>query len=225
MEFSREDRLLHSLLLHCGDVAGNTGLLHGMTGYAVALAALSRARRLKRLEDVAGMLMEKVFEGVTDVTPPGLGYGLAGIGWGMEYLIQSGFVKGSGAVILGGLDRQLMLTDVGRMADRSLERGLEGILHYVAAHVQGARRQGEDVFDSRYLRAVTDRAMLSGDAESRELAECIAGEREYTMDPLRFIDRGRIRKRGSDGLKDLSLAGGVAGELLLIMDREGGNYA
>lgn len=225
IRFSREERLLHRLLLHGADVAGNAGLLHGMTGFAVTLASWSRARRLRRIEDEAGMLIDKVFSGVTDVTPPGLGYGLAGIGWGMEYLIQHGFVKGSGARILLNLDRQLMQTDVARLTDESLERGLEGIMHYVAAHLRGARIQGEAVFDSRYLESLVNRAAASRNPGIMALAECIRGERDYTMDPLRFVNAGRIRGRRADDVRDLSLAEGVAGELLLLIKEKGGKDA
>lgn len=78
--------------------------------------------------------------------------GLSGIGWGVEYLIQNGFVEGEGVEICEEIDQKIMKTDPRRIVDMSLDTGFEGILHYVVYHLQGAFKQNIRLpFDERYL--------------------------------------------------------------------------
>jgi hypothetical protein len=58
--------------------------------------------------------------------PFSLDKGLTGIGWGIEYLIQNGSVKGESVEICEEIDYRIMETDPKRITDFSLETGFEG---------------------------------------------------------------------------------------------------
>ena len=75
--------------------------------------------------------------------------GLTGIGWGVEYLIQKGFQKGVGVEICEAIDAKLMAVNLRRVHDLSLETGIEGWLHYIMAHAQGAKLQRREAFEWR----------------------------------------------------------------------------
>lgn len=211
--YSQEEErcLLTRLLIHCPDRPSEIGLFHGMIGYAIAIADYSRFRRMRFLEAVADMLVEKALGRITTVTPVGLADGLAGIGWGIEYLISKGFIKGDGSDILPDLDRKLMLTDISRFEDNSTEEGLKGILHYVAFHVSNARKNGRTVFDERYLASLRERAKSSDDREIKNLVKNIDGDAEYSHKILNFVAKDSLNENS------LSLVDGISGILETII--------
>lgn len=149
--FTKEQKLLHHLILHSCDVPAALGLFDGMTGIMLVLAHYARARKQPVIENAADFLMSRIVNNMTDSTVVDLANGMAGIGWGIEYLIQNEYMKGCGAELTGELDERIMNVDVRRMTDDSLEKGLCGLFHYVAVHIQGAILQGKTVFDAQYL--------------------------------------------------------------------------
>lgn len=150
IHFTTEQKLLHRLVLHANDMPVS-GLFNGQMGIVVVLAKYARFYNLPSLETAVDFLMEQIMNRLTTLTPPDLGNGLAGVGWGIEYLLQNGYTKGCGAEICEEIDRKLMEYDVRRINDLTLQTGLEGILHYVTAHIQGANADGHNVFDTTYL--------------------------------------------------------------------------
>lgn len=104
-------------------------------------------------ENTADELMEELLKEIHDELPIGFASGSAGIGWGMEYLIQNGFVEADSLDICEEVDKRIMEKDPRRITDYSIENGLGGILHYVLAHIKGVIAQHSKApFDETYLK-------------------------------------------------------------------------
>lgn len=148
--FTHEQRLLHQLVLHSNDVPAR-GLMDGQMGIVLVLSEYERVRKLTPLKIVAKFLLEQITDNLSTENPLEFANGLTGIGWGVEYLLQNKFQRGSGTAICAAIDQKLMQQNILRQTDFSLDKGLEGWFHYVIAHIQGAQREGSRVFDAAYL--------------------------------------------------------------------------
>lgn len=89
-------------------------------------------------DDFAGELLEEICENIPETLPINLETGLCGIGWGIEYLIQNGFMEGDSNEILTEIDKKVMERDLRRIKDLSLETGLMGISSYINIRINNA---------------------------------------------------------------------------------------
>lgn len=215
--FSRERSLLHHLVLHAYDVPAAIGLFDGMTGIMLVIAHYARARKLPVIEGAADFLMERITDGLAKTDPIGLGHGLAGIGWGIEYLIQHGYMEGCATDITADMDNRIMSLDIRHLTDESLETGIEGLAHYVIAHVQGASLQGTQAFDDTYLHDWQSRLQHLADTHPHEqcwprlleeLTATMRGQAYHQLTLSRFII-----PRHTAPMKRLGLRDGLAGYL------------
>lgn len=87
---------------------GNLGLFHGRMGIILFFAHYARATQCKHYEDIAGCLLDELYEEIHENLPVNLENGLCGIGWGIEYLVQQGFMEGDTDEILADIDRKVM---------------------------------------------------------------------------------------------------------------------
>jgi lantibiotic modifying enzyme len=104
--FSREQCITNILLLN-SEFIGDLGLMHGKMGIAVYFFHLARETQDSTYKDFANKLIDKIYEEISISTPLDFENGLAGIGWGIEYLVQGGFIEGDTDEVLGELDNQL----------------------------------------------------------------------------------------------------------------------
>lgn len=148
--FTQEQRLLHQIVLHSNDVPAR-GLFDGQMGIVLVLSEYVRAKKTRPLKTAINFLLNQVLNNLSTEMPLDFANGLTGIGWGVEYLLQNRFQRGSGADICAAIDQKLMLQNILRQTNLSLDKGLEGWLHYIVAHLQGAQRDGHQVFDAAYL--------------------------------------------------------------------------
>ena len=130
------------------------GLFHGRMGIVLFFAHYGRAVQEKCYEDFAGDLLDEIYEEIHWDMPVNLENGLCGIGWGIEYLVQQGFMKGNTDEILADIDRKVMEIDPLRMTDLSFRRGLAGIAFYVIARLNAHRETDILPFDDAYLQAL-----------------------------------------------------------------------
>lgn len=195
-KFTQEQKMLHHLILHSHDVPTALGLFDGMTGIMLVLAHYARVHKLPVIENVSDFLMEQITGGIAKTDSICLGNGMAGIGWGIEYLIQNGYMKGCGVEITREIDERIMGVDIRRMTDDTMRNGFTGLFHYVTAHVQGAVLQGRQAFDSRYLDDWTKKLQhlhkcfphdKRWEEMSKMLAKIIDGRCVYSLDLLRFV--------------------------------------
>lgn len=107
------------------------GLLKGKMGIAIFFYELFKAINQKVYNDYAGDLIDEIYEKINSYSSPYFNDGLAGIGWGFEYIIRKKFVDADADDILENLDKQIMERDVRKITNVDLDRGLKGIAHYI----------------------------------------------------------------------------------------------
>ena len=216
--FTKEQRALHKLIVDSIGMS-DIGLFDGKMGIILSLITYSRKTKHKAIEEVADFLMNQVLNNMTNISPLSFTNGLTGIGWGIEYLIQNGYMPGCGADICMEIDKKLMSQDIRRVNDFSLEQGIYGWLHYIVAHIQGANRCGKQVFDRMYIIDLISRLKeyAANSATSEEfnnlhyvLKDVLNGATDVYKFPLVTIIKNDIKF----SINDLSLQKGLAGYLM-----------
>lgn len=133
---------------------GDLGLFHGRMGIVLFFAHYARVTQNKQYEDFAEILLDEIYEEIHWDLPINLENGLCGIGWGIEYLVQNGFMKGNTDEILADIDRKVLEIDPLRISDLSFRRGLAGIIFYVIARLNSYRETDKLPFDNAYLESL-----------------------------------------------------------------------
>lgn len=124
------NRIARYLILHTGST-NDLGLLTGKIGICIFFYRYSIFTKKKHYSDFAGELIDELYDEIHIDYSRSFNKGLAGIAWGIEYLIQNKFVDADADEILEDLDMQILERDVRRITDSSLDTGLEGLAHYV----------------------------------------------------------------------------------------------
>jgi hypothetical protein len=104
--FSRQQRITNSLLLNASFIE-NIGLMHGKMGIAIYFFHLARETGNAVYEEYAGELIDEIYAEIHAKTPCDFENGLAGIGWGIEYLAQNKFIDADTNEVLEESDKQI----------------------------------------------------------------------------------------------------------------------
>ncbi len=151
IEFSLEQKIIHHLMLNASFLR-DLGLYHGKMGIVILFFHYSRHTDNPVYEDFAGDQLDNIWEGMHKELPVSFDSGLTGIGWGIEYLIQNGFVEGNSNEICEELDHKIMNLDPRRMSADFLEKELLGLLNYILIRMQGTIKQQSVLpFDRMYI--------------------------------------------------------------------------
>jgi glycosyltransferase len=110
MHTNRQNRIINALLLH-GSFIKNPGLLNGKMGISIFFFHLARQTGNPIYESYAGELLEQIFKNIDINTSASFSSGLSGIGWGVEHLVQNGFVEAGEDNILEELDTAIFQLD------------------------------------------------------------------------------------------------------------------
>ena len=230
IEFKTQDRIAHILILkssHHSDI----GLLDGKMGVAIAFAHLSRC---STNNEIYYECMSDLLDDILGNINKGLSYsfksGLSGIGWGIEYLIQNGFVEGDSVEICEEIDYKIMETNPKRILDTSMNDGFEGLLHYIIYHLQGTIKQETRLpFDREYLLDVFDVCMsftkkdisssLESLIESYVLFIKNNDQFNYSIAPIDFVSDTIELNNEKLSSFPLGLSNGLAGELLKLITK------
>ena len=134
--FSRQQRITNTLLLNASFI-DNLGLMHGKMGIAIYFFHLARETKNQVYEDYAGELIDEIYEEISLTTPLNFENGLAGIGWGIEYLVREGFIDADTDEVLEEFDNRLTheLT-YHTPEDIGLLKGLTGYITYFHSRVK-----------------------------------------------------------------------------------------
>jgi hypothetical protein len=157
INFTIQQRILHRLLLEAERIK-KVGLLNGKMGIVLFFEHYYKHTRQAIYDTAANDLMENILQCTHQELSLGFSDGLCGIGWGVEYLLQNELAEGNSAEICEEIDNSMMNRSPRRMTDLSLTTGLEGLLHYVLAHISGAMKQNQVLpFDEVYLKELFDK--------------------------------------------------------------------
>lgn len=145
-------RLARHLVLN-SSFTNNLGLYHGKMGIVLFFFHYSRYTGENLYEEFAGEMLDEVFDQVHLDMPTSFESGLCGIGWGVEYLLLHGFVKGNSDDILSEIDNKIMEEkNLLRTTDWSVRTGMEGISYYINLRLNSSSRNRNTLpFDEKYL--------------------------------------------------------------------------
>lgn len=218
-----EQRIIHKLLIHSAFL-NDIGLLNGKMGIVLTFAHLYKRYENPIYDDMAENVLESLINKINKYTPVGFGSGLTGIGWGIEYLLYNNFLKGNSLAICKKIDKIIMEKDPRRIDDISLENGLEGLLHYVLAHLSAVKPKiNKQPFDKVYLNDLfTNLNLIKSKNISKKFLYLIelynnyilTGKISYKFDIKEFIKPVKLNTTMEISQVGLGIFNGIAGNLL-----------
>jgi Fe-S cluster biosynthesis and repair protein YggX len=120
--------------------------MHGKMGISICFFHLARQTGNQIYEDYAGELIDEIYEEITANTPVGFENGLAGIGWGIEYLVQNGFIEADTDEVLEEFDNRIFKELIYNTPhDIGLLNGLVGIGAYFLKRIQNPASNDEKI--------------------------------------------------------------------------------
>ena len=224
MALTLDNQIINQLLYRSSD-GNDVGLLHGKMGLILFFAFLFKHTNCQIYNDTAEELMDELRKVIHNELPVGFSKGLSGIGWGVEYLIQNGFINDDSLDTCEDIDKRIMEKDPRRITDYSFDTGLEGLLHYVLAHIKGVMLQRSQIpFDETYLFDLYQTVLeIQQDVELSDGFKRISSDYkifyknrdtiDYSLKLSTFIDDIRIRKNNNLLDFPLGLKNGLSGYL------------
>jgi len=136
---------INTLLLNSSFI-NNIGLMHGKMGISIFFFHLARQTKNQIYEDYAGELIDEIYEEITLDTPLDFENGLAGIGWGIEYLVQNKFIEADTDEVLEEFDNLIFKELIyNTPKEIGLLNGIVGIGAYFLKRVQPAIPKGKNL--------------------------------------------------------------------------------
>ena len=104
-------RIVRQLILNTSFI-NNLGILNGKMGVAIFFYHYFLYTKDSKYRRFANFLLDEIYEDITIDLCSDFENGLSGIGWGIEYLIQNGFVKGNTNEVLADIDSLVFERDI-----------------------------------------------------------------------------------------------------------------
>ncbi len=131
-----DQKLINILLLNSSFI-DNPSLLNGKMGISIFFFHLARETGNRIYEDYAEELIDEIYEEITIETPLDFADGLAGIGWGIEYLAQNNFIEANTDEVLEEFDNRLLNELIyNTPKEIGLLHGLAGLGAYFLKRIQ-----------------------------------------------------------------------------------------
>lgn len=225
MDLTLKECIVHWILLR-SSMEEEIGLFHGKMGLVLFFSHYFKHNGHPVYEDIANELMDELGEKIHSELPIGFSWGLSGIGWGIEYLLQNNFFEGDSLELCEEIDKKIIASDPRTITDFSLETGLEGLLHYILMHIKGIINQHSELpFNEIYLQRLYDATstILEDDKTTNDLKKlCVIYVAYYKNRTLvdyfpkltSFIEDITITKDNNFIEFPLGLRNGLAGFLL-----------
>lgn len=136
----------------------NIGLIHGQMGIVIFLYHYARFAKNKNDLDLSDRIFKQILKNIRSDMSYCFISGLCGIGWGIEYLYQNGFIEVDINKMLKYIDKRIMEIDPLRIEDLDKDYGFGGIVLYLLARLYSIHNQNLDnPFDDEYLTNVYKR--------------------------------------------------------------------
>lgn len=138
MEFydssNQEMNIVHHLIMK-SPFHANLGLMEGKMGIAIMFFLYSKKKNNKVYADFASELLDEIWAEIDVNLGVGFYNGLSGIGWGIEYLVQHGYVEGNTDEICSDIDSLISEISFSKEKDLLSMNELTGIWHYMSARL------------------------------------------------------------------------------------------
>ncbi|RXQ97404.1 hypothetical protein EO244_00510 [Ancylomarina salipaludis] len=136
---NRTLRVENMLLLNSSFIK-NIGLMHGKMGISIFFYHLAQKSSQDIYQNYAEELIDEIYDEINDSASIDFENGLAGIGWGIEYLAQNGFIDANTDDVLEEFDR-LLFEEISNDTSKKVELldGLIGIGFYFLKRVQNLK--------------------------------------------------------------------------------------
>lgn len=221
--FTIEQKIVHHLILHTFS-SDNIGLFDGKTGIALVFYIIGRKQANNVLTSFGDKLLENIIGNINKSLSYNLHSGLCGIGWIIDFLLHEDFIEGKSYEICQELDKQIIKISPKHL-DTSLEFGVEGLLHYVMAHLYNcSKQQDKQPFDSTFLKELYHKVLsipinemtlkLQSLCDSY-ISFYLKNKLNYDYDPTNFIKAQELIIN-ENNIKDipLFLSNGLSGYLI-----------
>lgn len=134
------------------------GILKGRMGNIIFLYHYAQYSMKEEYGKLADCMLKNLFQNIRADISICFYSGLAGIGWGIEYLYQNGFVEGNTNEILEEFDCKIMEINPLRVFELNRNYGLGGLLLYLLARLYTIEREKKKCpFDAEYLEKMYQR--------------------------------------------------------------------
>jgi len=138
-------KISKTLMLHADNV-DDLGLLYGKMGLIVFYFHYARYSGNQMYEDFAMELVDSLQEKLFRCRSIDYGYGLAGIGTVIEYLVQNGYIEADTNETLEDFDIKIAnLTALSNRTDGSLFTGITGSGRYFLFRIAGVNAQDDHI--------------------------------------------------------------------------------
>lgn len=132
---NQKQRIINLLLLH-SSFMNDLGLLNGKMGISIAFFHLFRETGNAVYENYAGELIDEIYEEINVSSSWNFADGLAGIGYGIEYLVRNKFIDADTDDALADIDSKLTTYAYYFPTSLGLENGLLGVAYYFFSRVK-----------------------------------------------------------------------------------------
>lgn len=141
---ARLQRIANVLLLNASFI-DNLGLLNGKMGIAIFFYHYARYTGNEVYENYAGELIDEIYEEISFNTPVDFANGLTGIGWGIEYLVQNGFVEADTDEALEEMDHKIYKARLNCPILIENSNDLFGFGFYYLSRLRGKKNDDENL--------------------------------------------------------------------------------
>lgn len=190
----------------------NDGLLNGKIGLSIYFYILANTTRNKEIQTIAEDLLLEVYHSVRSfITPTNFENGLAGIAWGLCYLIKNDYVEADPDEILGEVDERIYSywNEKKEILPIDLRQGMLGYLCYNTYRLEITKKHGESKNRNIHTRMVSEIINRIGQLVEEEKFLCSEPEtfHIYWELPLLLIllsnsKKLQINSNRIDGIED-----------------------
>lgn len=140
-----------NILIVNAPFAPSNGLLNGKMGFTLFFYRLSKATGNPIYEEFAGELLDQIMSQLSVTAPVNFSSGLAGIGWGIECLLQNNYIETGDQDVLDEVDTAVFQLDKKKP---QLIRDYTGLYGYGLYYL--IRSKNRTVWNEEALRLILD---------------------------------------------------------------------
>lgn len=136
----------------------NSGLLNGKMGVSLYFFHLASETETPERQEFAEQLIDEVYEEVSkNQLPPDFENGLAGIAWGIEHLVQHGFVEAETDLILRDVDDKIYrFITTNHVIPAGVQQGVIGYMMYILSRLNGMDPDSKNTSTIIFKRLLTE---------------------------------------------------------------------